>query len=59
VNTNAAMRVTSWEPPDPGYSPLDGIFASQSSVRGMILKVGSVQQHRSLLPRPRSNCYGK
>ena len=57
ANTNAAMRVSTWEPPDPGYSPLDQLFASQASVRGVMLKVGSVQlQHRPLLPRARRNC---
>jgi hypothetical protein len=56
ANTNAAMKVNTWEP-DPGYSPLDQLFESQASVRGVMLKVGSVTpQLRPFLPRARRNC---
>jgi hypothetical protein len=58
ANTNAAMTVTTWEPPDPGYSTLDRIFASQRAARGVMLGLGSVtRQHRPLVPRARRNCW--
>lgn len=57
ANTNAAMTMTTWVPPDPGYSPLDQLFATQASARRVMLKVGSVPpQHHPLLPRARRNC---
>jgi hypothetical protein len=56
ANTSSAMRVTSWEPPDPGYSSLDRRFATQSFARRAMLRVGSVPQNRSFLPRTRRNC---
>jgi len=56
ANTNATITVTSWEPPDPGYSPLARLFASQSS-SSVMLRVGSVTpRHRPLLPLARRNC---
>lgn len=57
ANTNAMITVTSWEPPNPAYSPMARIFASESSARGVILKVGSVTPPlRPFLPRARRNC---
>jgi hypothetical protein len=57
ANTNSAMTVTTWEPPDPGFSSLARLFERQSSARGVMLKVGSVApQHRPFLPRARRNC---
>jgi hypothetical protein len=57
ANTSSAMTMTTWEPPDPGYSTLARLSERQSSARGVMLKVGSVApQHRPFLPRARRNC---